>query len=792
MPIKPKYQLLVLCLTLMLYWAASVNAQESSNRNQLVEPTSDDYLAHIDSVIASMNTAYFDGRTENMAEFDTLVDELYWRYTDHNLLTYQQLITAYHALAAAPQARTSIADDRIIPCLIEQWLVENPTYLDQIKTLQVDEFEFDVKRLNNTGAFLLAARQAPFNGENLYNVGLSGHTANYIVIPDESRKYRVPPLPSPIFGDVIMADDLNADRQQDFGYETFDHVGNNYVNGSLAIVTWTGEAFQPLANIGFRHGPPMSDYDVTWQLVQLDDDMQREIIGFQTLSDNWNCRFLQITYYDWQTDGSLISLNHENSLPDSFGCLLRQAEQHSWSGDYPAAIALYKRALAKLDGDFAFRALAQVHLGLDYLLTGNEPDARLALSTLPSPIEEDAERYPWVNAIREAYRDDPRLLPVCQSIYNQLLNMLKDYRLTGTVYVTDGGFYGAFSYDPVLDLENLSCDLRAVMQTALADVHFLMGKTPVEQLKLLGLAVGGSIDADLDQDGDQDWLVWIAGIGMDPFLFTTNSDTYTMSVLTGRGSGDVFAPSADLRLPDTVNEYRVVSLPDGSQALMNVDFGHDLYSDVICQDLCGGGPPYICADDAYAPNPARGIGDITLWRLEDGQLATFFFASLCGWGYDTDLFPDGEQGSTLLAGNTLFTSDDFFEIVPVAYQWDDDERTYILPPSFQIPPTPTFIPIPPANPVSQPPYQISDATFRDIRAAFAVKDYDHALEILNSTLAQPDAITQPLATAFHYYRAMTLEVLNQPNKALVDYEAIYETAPDTAWGILAKLHLRSA
>ncbi len=62
--------------------------------------------------------------------------------------------------------------------------------------------------------------------------------------------------------------------------------------------------------------------------------------------------------------------------------------------------------------------------------------------------------------------------------------------------------------------------------------------------------------------------------------------------------------------------------------------------------------------------------------------------------------------------------------------------------------------------------------------------------MINSLLANISPDTNPdEISELHYYRALTLEALNRPDEALAEYIAIYEGAPESAWGKLAGLHL---
>jgi hypothetical protein len=43
----------------------------------------------------------------------------------------------------------------------------------------------------------------------------------------------------------------------------------------------------------------------------------------------------------------------------------------------------------------------------------------------------------------------------------------------------------------------------------------------------------------------------------------------------------------------------------------------------------------------------------------------------------------------------------------------------------------------------------------------------------------------------HYLRALALEALGRDDEALAEYVTIYEAAPESAWGMLARLHLKA-
>jgi len=782
--------LLGVLLLLIVCGMPQVQGQDNSQKYRFVQPKAADYSEKAEAILAKAKTgyAYFEERT-GTTEFETLSDEMFWRLVEQHQINYQQMIKIYRTLASSKQAQNTASDDRFIPHLIELWLAENPTNLYTTSTLSFDDFQFEVRPFQNTAMYTLIMRKAPFDSSALYHTGLLGGGSNYVAVRDEQDKYLVPDLPVPMFSGVLQSGDLNGDGQPDFAYLNYSHAGNSYTILNLYIVTLAGEKFQTLDQVEFRSGPVGSDPVLTWNFAQFDDDKAQELMTTQLFYDNWGCDFIRVTYYDWQKDGTLNSESAQDNLPKSFNCLLRQAEQELWKKEYTDAADLYQQAFAKSGGDAPFRYLGQIHFGLVDLLTGNKPHARLLFSSLNIPSE-DQKDYSWVEAIKQAYLNDPRLLPVCQAIYDQGFNFANPYLLSGTVYISDGGFYGPSSYDPGLNLEDASCDLPAIMQDELAKVRFSTVQTPVEQLLEAGLKVKDFIKADFDQDGDDDWVVWADSIGIDPMLFIADGSEYTRRVLSGRGSGDIYLPSADMRQPDLLNQYRIIHLPDGHLALMNIDFGHDIYAETVCY-MCGGGPPITCAENEYAPDPARGKGDLTLWRLEGGQLTSFFFAQLCGWGYQANLFPDGEGGQTLLAGDEFATSssqeDGSSEIRQVIYTWDENTHTYVASPQppMTLIPTPTLA----STPVSQNASPLYVGTFMSMHESFAKHDYQRVLEMIDAALAQEKPSDPSLVTTFHYYRALTLEALQRPDGALKEYIAIYEAEPDSAWGMMAALHL---
>lgn len=101
-------------------------------------------------------------------------------------------------------------------------------------------------------------------------------------------------------------------------------------------------------------------------------------------------------------------------------------------------------------------------------------------------------------------------------------------------------------------------------------------------------------------------------------------------------------------------------------------------------------------------------------------------------------------------------------------------------------PEPTLVPTvtPTSTPDARSEIEIQIAR-RDIHAFFMSEDYETALLIAKGAVPEDDID----AARWHYWRALALEALERTEDALAEYVAIYEAAPESAWGMLARLHI---
>jgi tetratricopeptide (TPR) repeat protein len=787
-----KLSLFLFALFLLVLPVLTTAQETPTPSPHLKQPTADEYLTRIDEIIAKAETNYMEGSYQNqmeaIAELAAIFDEVNWRYLDQGELSYEQMGRLMQALPVGKSVGGYSelrwvpieASERWLPALIERWLAANPDVLSPSASSGVSHINFDETDIVITPAYTGYFLDVIESAINL--------SSRYIAVSNSDREWVVPPLPESIDSDLLIADDLNTDGMPDFAYLHTIHDGNSYNMGDLVVVSWTGEKFDILTSLRYSQAPHTMNY--SWQFLNIDEDPQIEVIQNQRMYDTFDCNSIHVTAFDWDEEQQLKPNSKEVLLPAGFHCLLRKAEEAVWAGNYIEAIEVYQQALSFPTEDTARFEFAQMRLALAYLFTGDAEKADQIFNSL-TPTEGSL-----AEVAQQAYQVDHRPLAVCQALYNAAIadqSPIWDVSL-GTLYEVDGGFYGAGSYDPWIDVPNASCDLHGWIRASIADTNFPTTESPLEKLESLGLKLGGAGSADFDQDGDEEWLVWIDSIGLSSILFVPDGEFYILN--PSPDAENVLEPSASIRPPNQYNQYSVMTLPDGlGKALVNIDFADDPYSPILCV-FCGGGPVVTCEE--YDRSLPRSSGNLTLFRVENGQFVKFFSAPVCS------LQP---MGDSVFAGDVIsgvegftagygFSQNDsaydygLYTVKDVPYHWDSELKTFIP----QLPPTPTATPFPtptyvPETPPEQRGYEFGAFTFPDVRRAFQENDYSLVDAIAESALTNDDGSDPNLTLAYRYYRALSLEAQGNLEAALEEYQLIFETAPDSAWGMLAGIHI---
>jgi hypothetical protein len=246
----------------------------------------------------------------------------------------------------------------------------------------------------------------------------------------------------------------------------------------------------------------------------------------------------------------------------------------------------------------------------------------------------------------------------------------------------------------------------------------------------LGWPIEAEYKADLNGDGQDEWLVWTtAPIGA--LLFVATGDDYQVSHVR------YLAP------PNENAEFVTSPLPgQAGVALVRYAFG-----ECPSYDMPWYGDCHVTVD-----------GHLILWRLADMELREVGRTTFCEQLELSELLP--EEGELHGCQNEQ-------EIV---YTWDAATMTYIAPNET----------LPQNEYECSAAYQFCGFTYPSVEA---LPMLDNALE------NPPENADDSFLLAVRYRRALILETGNRATDALADYTAVYEAAPESAWGKLALLHL---
>lgn len=764
-----------LILILIFALTMTVHAQDDSTPTgyRLRVPSINDYVNRVGIVLEKAQSTFFVNypfQETRYAESYAINAEINWRYLSSDQMTFDQ-INGLLKVYQDSRNYDVFPDENWIAHLLENWLRENPDALrdvnnfpnDNNRTVMLDEYGVRLSDLGTSLGYLMEVTQTS-----------NTPRGSFIAIRQDDGGYFVPELPYPIYDDLLASGDLNGDGDFDIAYVYNEHSGNGHNYGKLYIVTLHDRQFKVLQSLDYyerliRVFPPET---YTWRFVNMDNENDKELIQVRVERDNWGCEPVSTSLFDWTPNGgnTLEQKSIEWVLPDSFNCLFQQAEEALWQHQYDEAIALYQKALATHETEEQEYPYAQLRLGFTYFLAGQQEEAEAIIATLP------VETIPLAAAFQDAYRKDSRVLAVCQALYEEPVPSI----LMGAITTYSGGF--SFGDDPNYDHENATCDLPHFLDIALTTINFDTAVSPIEQLEALGLKVSDSIHTDYDEDGNEEWLVWVSPDRIDPILFTPEANIYHISRLD-RWYIDI---------PGERNQYHIIDLPgNAGKALLNVDFMRDYYSDTGTEcGMCIEGKN--CLEDAVWR--LRPIADVRIWRLQNGEVVKALDAPHCNLSEPEDLFLNGQDTSELHVGKYSFPNPelDYGVVIPATYQWDAASQTYVEVVDLTTTPAPS--PEPTAIPeiMSTPAPEIHSVELRifgSLNDAFVNGDYELVLTMTGGLADVSPDTAMDATQAFGYYRAMALEALNRPDEALTEYVAVYEAAPDSAWGLLAELHL---
>ncbi|MFZ2880336.1 MAG: hypothetical protein WA009_12415 [Phototrophicaceae bacterium] len=775
------------CLLLTLI---VVPARAQDTDYQLREPSVEEFVSVIQAALNGTVILHPTGQYEKYPVAATaIVDEVEWRFLKRNHLAYHQMEAVYRQLAGGIRTQHGLmAPEPWLRKVIELWLNENPHIITEIsersesetETIEFDGYRLEVEPLRSS----LGSHGGVLWGYYIHVVEEPGaRNIGFIAIQEDDR-YVLPQLPASMDSELLAYGDLNGDDDPDIAYLHSEHTDALGSSGVLIIASRRDDSqFEQLDSLPYFTGgyefPPQS---YNWWFAPTDVSETTNILQSQTLETNWGCSFVQVKLFAWNEQSRLVNRSTENVYPATFECLVLQAEQAMWSHDYAESIDLYEQAFATGTPVTDLSSYARIRLAVAYLITEESERADGLLAELAGS-ESD-----FVRSVLMAYERDPRLLPICQTMYRYAFEGEEKLQSNGVLETYGGGFNRFTAGGASFDVDTSSCDISYHLDTVLSRMTFSVNESPLARLQSLGLDLAGHIEADLNLDGVSEWLIWLDAPGIDPLFFSTSDDHYRVSRPRGY-SMFLWIPDDDLRQPTDYNSYDIVTVPNAAErVIVNIDFDIDQRAVINCAGNCGGGGDARCTYGDGASLP-RFPGDLTMWRMQNGSLVNILLAPLCEFSEVDALFTSPSEQAAINAGAYRHSAEfgDENVVVPVIYTWDPDAQTYLAPTSTGTNPAATIVASPTVLPEHGRAYTL--LSFDSLRSAFLERDLALVVTIADDALASAtDADLEDWKHAFRYYRALALEALNRPAQATVDYVAIYEATPGSDWGMLAALH----
>ncbi|MCC6615757.1 MAG: hypothetical protein IT320_19965 [Anaerolineae bacterium] len=754
-------------LILMLLLVSPGLAQDASGETyQFRRPGIAEYLAGV-SAILDLEAARPDGISRDlMLALDQEIEQFYG-----DGLAEADTATIYHVFDKLYDWDGGWLNRRQwVSALVRSWLRENRIDLSQLPNISSDELELE-----------LAVEPFDFNvdGQPEFIINVAWRDVAYrdiLILDDELNLI---PIEVPWFGccyhdTSVQSGGLKVERREDINADGLPEwvlvrggVGGNHLNsGYLIILAWRDGQLVDLAHADERdRGPNTLSFEegaagnqdtlartVTWKFEDVDGDAALEIIQTQDFFDNWDCHLQEARIFDWSgaQDRYVMDGRHYDYADDTPGCQTRFAQQAMWDGDWGTAIGDFEHALAlNTTAEDAywtqhFATYAQARLAIAYALVGRRQDAAALLDRLSAD--------PFVRVLKDAFSDQ-NAYSLCAAAF-EYFDRFKPwdeaayYGVTRDIVVPMTAIAA-----PTLDPVRAGCDVRALLEDS---TYFdpVYGDTLDAYLAHHGIPVAQKLTFDLNNDGYDEWLVIPEG----PVRLALFYARYCRGACLYRGT------VLDMRSPDERGvEIGTHPLPDGHQALAVYYFDwtlRELQENWWRYDL----PSYGCATDDQVQRAGRGY--TRLYRLDDGAIDLILDAPLCLNDHLETLFAaDNRQfnGWHVIDGAAY----------PAVYTWNDTLHEYVI------------------TSVNAPEAQASVQTDEGLNDAYVAVSYgsdDEEIRILEH-MVEDAAVQSPDVSVARYLLGVLYEGRGRFDDALTQYATVFESAPDSPWGQLARLHL---
>jgi hypothetical protein len=558
-------------------------------------PTAEEYLDAVPELLSQME----------IYQRRVLEVELATRYPEMLWLDFERVEQVYAAFLSFAGSSSALTQGFWTPTRIVSWLTTNNIELDDNQTLTFENAQISVTAddINADGQqeWILNYTSDSLRGVLFVELNSAGR---YIAIEnvmtfEEQHGYTFTGERAdfPRF-QVLATEDFTQDGIADIAILYTDDDGNSS-GERLHILSWRDNALVDLSDdtlsIIYQSLTPI------WEFLDFDDDGNPEIRQIRELRDNWDCYYTRTTIYDWDGE-SITSVQEVDEFPDSPRCTLRFAEEAMWSHDFDEAISLYRNYL---DFDQYPQQYAQFRLAIALILNDQVEQGITLLRQLQT---EQAGKtsytlLPLANQLILAYEENPTPVSVCLAAYDYFAFNAYDVwgnEVLEVGYTIDNMIYEQGMHSPgAPSPANAGCDLPALLNELLSGTEFTTESIPLRQLEALGIVSDITYQDDLNQDGIQDWLVWLPTIRISPVFFLSNGNSFVVSRL---GISDGYPLNEQ-------NSLLTVHLPDDSAvALLNVDYSEHYQPPPLGYGLGGG------------PGNCPASGNLDIWQLTKTEL----------------------------------------------------------------------------------------------------------------------------------------------------------------------------
>ncbi len=788
-------------IALLTPW--QVNAQVS-RPYQLRPVAATEFEAAIQSLVQTNRDATQD--------IQNLVHDFMRRYvTPDPTISFAEILDVYRAVAFAP---VTPSPELAIwnSALVSAWLKEHPLNLDLSAHFMFTLNQIPLPDASEVYEITALARDFVGDGGHEWlltlsigenNTGYTFHTTNYLLAMHDSwGGYHITTFPLPwIARGYATAYDITNSTLQPLVFEDLTGSGSPvwvvtssayiYLVGYVYVLAWRNGRVVDLtrsptdSNIGYVALP----FGATIDFVPSSGQRQRDILIRNIQTDNWGCQNTDVQRVRWNGEQWVV-IDRHTEYAQMAGCAWRSAEAAMWGGRWQAAITQYHNGLidsktdtVKPKGELVDYVLFR--LALAYMLNSQPLEASVisTIFRLRPPTSELMRQLHGIMPRRPIF--DP--YPICVAAHD-IFQRFQDAENP------DNYGYGALpttiivgmTLDDVASIERLplwagpklpdpskaGCDIAVPLLAHLRAHSFSISASPADQLQKLGYPVTQALRVDIDQDGQSEWLVWLA-LDTPPLFFAPDPDRQTYHI-----------SDAPFRAPLHVFNGMVRKLPTGGGSVLitlttRIDSGD--------QKKC---PPTRTTGQLFWSSP---VGALSLSRLQNGELIPFLVAPLCN---TEDFFVFGSRFSSLgqnvqaelptsIVLDAPVTSRkpglqaDFAE---VTFTWDAKTGRYQPPAQVNQQDEPTDL-LRPFN------YEF-ELHFDQV---LAQRDYIAALTIADQALLTPCADCRSSDyVQHHFWRATVLEMMGRASEAIAEYRFVATNATTPDQYLLAARHIVAA